>query len=112
MQLTRTVRTLVRFVAFALCVFALTATARAETPIPPAPTAWLTDTAGLLSAQTVQEQNARLEAYERGSGHQILVYIAPTTGGTPIDDWAVRAFAKWKVGRKNLDDGLVLFIFA
>jgi uncharacterized protein len=29
----------------------------------------------------------------------------------PIDDWAVGAFAKWKVGRAGLDDGLVLFIF-
>ena len=42
----------------------------------------------------------------------MLVYIAPTTGDTPTEDWTVRAFAAWKVGRKGLDDGLVLFIFA
>jgi uncharacterized protein len=28
-----------------------------------------------------------------------------------MEDWTVRAFAAWKVGRKGLDDGLVLFIF-
>src|SRR5271154_3306234 len=96
---------LVRLVAIALLV-ALPAIARAETPIPAAPQAWVTDTAGLLSAQTVHEQNDRLRDYERATGHQILVYIAPTTGGVPIEDWSVHAFARWKVGRKNLDDGL------
>jgi uncharacterized protein len=88
------------------------AVGQAQITIPPAPTAWVTDRAALLSEQTVSEQNARLREYERETGHQILVYIAPTTGGVPIEDWSVRAFEKWKVGRKGLDDGLVLFIFS
>ena len=37
---------------------------------------------------------------------------SPTTGGVPIEDWAVRAFAEWKVGRKGLDNGVALFVFA
>jgi uncharacterized protein len=82
----------------------------AETPLPPSPTQWVTDTANFLSAETVRSLNARLAAYERATGHQLIVYIAPTTGDAPIEDWAVRAFAKWKVGRKGLDDGLALFI--
>ena len=40
----------------------------------------------------------------------MIVYVAPTTADAPIEDRAVRAFAKWKVGRKGLDDGLALFI--
>ncbi len=82
----------------------------AETPIPSSPTQWVTDTANFLSPEAVQSLNARLAAYEQATGHQIIVYIAPTTGDAPIEDWAVRAFAKWKVGRKGLDDGLALFI--
>jgi uncharacterized protein len=58
----------------------------------------------------VRSLNARLSEYERTTGHQVIVYIAPTTGDAPIEDWAVRAFAKWRVGRKGLDDGLALFI--
>ncbi len=58
----------------------------------------------------MQSLNARLEAYQQATGHQLIVYIAPTTGDAPIEDWAVRAFAKWKVGRKGLDDGLAIFI--
>jgi uncharacterized protein len=82
----------------------------AETPIPEAPTRWVTDNANFLSPETVQTLNARLRQFEERTGHQVIVYIAPTTGGVPIEDWAVRAFQKWKVGRKGLDDGLALFI--
>jgi uncharacterized protein len=82
----------------------------AETPIPEAPTQWVTDTANFLSPETVRTLNDRLRQYEQRTGHQVIVYIAPTTGGVPIEDWAVRAFEKWKVGRKGLDDGLALFI--
>jgi uncharacterized protein len=86
--------------------------AEAGTPIPPAPSRWLTDEANFLSPAAVAEFDARLEDYERSSGHQLLVYIAKTTGGIPIEDWAVKAFEAWKVGRRGLDDGLVLFIMA
>lgn len=94
-------------------LFALGASAAlcAEIPIPAAPTQWATDTAGFLSPQTVDQLDTRLRDYERTTGHQVLVYVAPTTGGTPTEDWTVRAFAKWKVGRKGLDDGLILFVF-
>jgi uncharacterized protein len=65
-----------------------------------------------MSADAVRSLDSQLEAYERSSGHQLLVYIGKTTGGVPIEDWAVKAFQAWKIGRKGLDDGLVLFIMA
>jgi uncharacterized protein len=84
----------------------------AEVPIPPSPSRWATDTAGFLSPGALVDLDSRLEAFQRTTGHQVLVYIALTTGDTPTEDWTVRAFAAWKVGRKGLDDGLILFIFA
>jgi uncharacterized protein len=83
----------------------------AEVAIPPSPAHWATDTSGFLKPQTVAGLDARLRAYQSKTGHQVLVYVAPTTGGTPTEDWTVRAFARWKVGRKGLDDGLILFVF-
>ena len=97
------------FVSLCICVSSLYA---AETPIPPAPTQWVTDTANFMSPGTARALNGRLEEYERSTGHQLIVYIGQTTGDAPIEDWAVRAFAKWKVGRKGIDDGLVLFIMS
>jgi uncharacterized protein len=101
-------RSCILFIAF---LFFSTAFTRAvETPVPPAPASWITDTAGFLSQAAAQSLDAQLGAYERSTGHQLFVYIGKTTGGVPIEDWAVRAFAAWKVGRKGLDDGVVLFI--
>jgi len=80
--------------------------------IPSAPTHWVTDGAGLLSAEAVASLDARLEAFDRETGHQVIVYIGRTTGGISIEEWAVKAFEAWKVGRKGLDDGLALFIMA
>ena len=84
----------------------------AETPIPPAPTQWVTDTASFMSPQAASALNSKLQEYERATGHQVIVWIGMTTGDAPIDDWAVRAFAQWKIGRKGLDDGLALFIMS
>jgi len=84
----------------------------AETPIPPAPSRWVTDTANFMSPGAVSSLDARLDEYARGTGHQLIVYIGTTTGDAPIEDWAVRAFEKWKVGRKGIDDGLALFIMS
>jgi len=89
------------------------ASASAQTRVPPAPDRWATDEAGFLSRQTLQALDARLEAYERRTGHQLLVWIGRTLGENAVlEDWAVKAFEAWQVGRKGLDDGLVLFIFA
>jgi uncharacterized protein len=87
--------------------------AAAQTKIPPAPDRWATDEAGFLSRQAVEALDARLEAYEQQSGHQLLVWIGRTLGENAVlEEWAVKAFEAWKVGRKGLDDGIVLFIFA
>jgi uncharacterized protein len=81
-------------------------------PTPPAPTQWVTDTAGFLSKPVAQSLNAQLRDYQQRSGQQVLVWIGKSTDGDPIDDWAVRTFKAWRIGRKGFDDGLVLFVMA
>jgi uncharacterized protein len=83
-----------------------------ETPIPPAPSAFVTDRAGFLSPGFVTQLSHQLEDYERGTGHQLIVWVDKTTGGVPIEDWAVRAFKAWGVGHKGHDDGIALFVFS
>ena len=87
------------------------AACKAGAEVPAAPTRWVSDSAGFLSEGARQELDGRLEAYERQTGHQILVWSGRTTGDVPLEDFTVRAFAAWHVGRKGLDDGLVLFLF-
>jgi len=101
-----------RAAVFILLGGAVCALSAAAVQIPPSPSRWVTDTASFLSPPAVQELDRTLERYERDTGHQVLVYIGRTTEGEPIEDFAVKTFAAWKVGRKSLDDGLVLFIMA
>jgi len=84
----------------------------AAPPIPPMPTEWVTDTVGFLSDSARQAINTQLEAYEQSSKHQVLVYIGKSTGDDALEDFTVRSFKAWRVGRKGLDDGLVLFVFS
>jgi uncharacterized protein len=100
-----------RVLAALLTLICVAAGTNAEIAIPRSPAQWATDTTGFLKPQTVADLDARLRAYEAETGHQVLVYVTPTTGTTPTEDWTVRAFARWKVGRKGLDDGLILFVF-
>lgn len=108
-------RTLVFGVGVVVLASALTlcgvATASGDA-IPPSPTRWVTDTVGFISPATRDQLDAKLAQYNRATGHQVIVWIGDTTGDVPLEDWTIQAFTKWKVGRKGLDDGLTLFIFA
>lgn len=84
----------------------------ADLKIPPSPGRWVTDTAEFLSPGTIQTLDARLEAYAQQTGHQVIVYIGKSTEGYSIEEFAVKAFQAWAVGRKGLDDGVALFIMA
>jgi uncharacterized protein len=104
----------------AVTIGAATTTAAAQTAsapasaasTPPSPSRFVTDGAGFLSAPAQDELEQRLARYQRDTGHQVLLWIGQTTGGEPIETWAVRAFAAWRVGRKGLDDGVAVFILA
>jgi len=102
----------VRLLAAAAALLGLAAGAAGEIKIPPAPSQWLTDAAAFLSPGTADALNAELRSFDERTGHQVLVYIGKTTGGYPIEEFAVKSFEAWKPGRKGLDDGLVLFIMA
>ncbi|HEX2686354.1 MAG TPA: TPM domain-containing protein [Kofleriaceae bacterium] len=84
----------------------------AAAPVPPSPTRWVEDRAGFLSPATRTALDTRLEGYERATGHQVVVWIGKSLDGAPLDDWAVRTFKAWKVGRKGLDDGIAMFVLA
>ena len=80
--------------------------------VPPSPTRWVEDHAGFVSPATRDALDRKLESYELATGHQVVVWIGDTIGGDALDDWAVRTFEAWKVGRKGHDDGIVMFVLA
>ncbi|RIY41509.1 dehydrogenase [Neopusillimonas maritima] len=92
---------------FAGPVFAQTSE---EVSVPPLE-ARVTDTTDTLDAQTIESLTQSLAALEAEKGAQIAVLIIPTTGSESIDQYAVRAFEQWKLGRNRVDDG-ILFVVA
>jgi len=103
-----------RVVRNALLLLALVVSASAWAkvpPPPPAPTRWVTDTAGLLSAETKAALDTRLETYQRTTGHQVIVWIAPTLGQENLEEWSARVFTAWGIGQKGKDDGVAIFVF-
>jgi uncharacterized protein len=89
------------------------ASARADEPsIPPAPQRWVTDGAGLLSPAALTRLDGKLESYQQKTGHQVVAWVGQTIGGAPLDDFAVKTFKAWQLGRKGSDDGLLLLVLA
>ena len=83
----------------------------ATVAIPPRPTAYVTDTAGALSAVAAERIDQELRSYENSTQHHVIVWIGETTGDTPLEDWTIDAASAWKVGRPRYDDGAILFVF-
>jgi uncharacterized protein len=83
--------------------------ARAEVPVP-ALKARVTDLTGTLNAQQKAELESRIAAYEQRRGSQIAVLILPTTKPEEIEQYSIRVAEAWKIGRKGIDDGLLLTV--
>ena len=95
------------FLAFLL----VAATAVAALEVPPAPTQWVTDQAGILGGTEEDLLNRKLADFEQSSGAQFIIYTLPSLEGDSPEDFSIRAVERWKVGQKKYDNGLVIFVF-
>ena len=74
-------------------------------------TSYFTDSANLFQAGEQQRIIASLAAFEHATSNQIAVAIYPRLPLEPIDDFTIRIAEASHLGRKNLDNGVILFIF-
>src|SRR6185503_15093521 len=88
-----------------LAAFLFLATAAFGLEIPPAPSQWFTDTAGIVDSATASALNQKLQAFEQRSGAQFIIYTFPTLGDEALEDFTIRCAEKWKVGNKKYDNG-------
>ena len=84
----------------------------AQEVIPPAPTAFFNDYAGVVSTGTAAQLNQTLENFERQTSEQIVVAVFPKMqSDSDIADYTVRVARQWQVGLKDKNNGAVLFVF-
>ena len=76
----------------------------------PALTAPVTDLTGTLTAAQVQELDQQLQAFAARKGSQVAVLIVPTTRPETIEQYSIRVTDAWKLGRKGVDDGVLLLV--
>ena len=81
-------------------------------PLQPVPalTARVIDQTGTLSAAQTEAIEARLRSLEEKSGSQVVVLMVPTTAPEDIAPYAHRVASDWKIGRKDVGDGLLIVI--
>lgn len=84
----------------------------AEGDIQPVPalTSPVTDLADLLPPGEEDALTSRLQAFSLEKGSQIAVLIVPTTQPEDIFSYSFRVADNWKLGRKGVDDGVLLVI--
>lgn len=78
-------------------------------PVPPLQTR-VTDKAGMLSENQQATLENVLKQYEERTGSQIAILLLPTTEPEAIEQYSIRVFDAWKLGRKGVDDGVLLVV--
>ncbi|MFZ5787997.1 MAG: TPM domain-containing protein [Acidobacteriota bacterium] len=79
--------------------------------VPPTPTSYVSDRAGVLPVTHVGGLERRLADLEARAGHQVIVAFFPSLEDEALEDFTMRCAEAWKVGRKGLDDGVIFFVF-
>jgi uncharacterized protein len=70
----------------------------------------VTDLTATLDAGQVAALENKLAAFETQKGSQIAVLIVPTTQPEDIAQFGIRVADQWKIGRKKIDDGVILIV--
>jgi uncharacterized protein len=94
-----------------ILVAALAAPARAQDVLPvPALSGRVIDQTGTLQAEQRAALESKLAAFEAEAGPQIVVLLVPTTQPEDIAAYAQRVADQWKIGRREVGDGLLIVV--
>jgi uncharacterized protein len=83
--------------------------AMAELAVPDLRARVTDQTATLDDAQRAALE-ARLQAFEAEKGSQIAILLVDSTQPETIEQYAMRVAEAWKLGRKGVDDGILLLV--
>lgn len=78
-------------------------------PVPPLSARVIDQTATLSEAQR-SELDAKLAAFEAASGPQVVLLLVPNTAPEDIAAYAQRVADSWKIGRRDVGDGVLLVV--
>lgn len=76
----------------------------------PALHARVTDETATLAAAQRASIESKLASLEQRKGAQVAVLIVATTQPETIEQYATRVFDAWRLGRKSVDDGVLVIV--
>jgi uncharacterized protein len=79
-------------------------------PDRPSPPRLVNDFAGMLSEQEVGMLEQRLVSFNDSTSTQIAIVTVPTLDGYAISDYSQRLGEKWGIGKKQLNNGLLILV--
>jgi uncharacterized protein len=68
------------------------------------------DQTGTLTPAQAEALSNKLAAIETAHGSQLAILIVPTTAPEDVASFAQRVGEQWKIGRKDVGDGLILVV--
>lgn len=98
-----------RFIILLLLIFPASMLS-AQRAIPEHGGVWVHDEANVLSAGTKSELEYILKEVRDSTSNQIAVLIIPSLDGEALEDYSLRVAEKWKLGKKDRDNGVLFFI--
>jgi len=73
-------------------------------------TARITDQTATLAPDQRSRLESKLTDFERQKGAQIALLIVPSVSPETVEQYALRVVESWKLGRKGVDDGVLLLV--
>jgi uncharacterized protein len=79
--------------------------------LPPAPVGWFNDYAGLVSPAEARRLDQKLRRLDEETSTQFVVAVFPKLPSPSLEDFTARTAQAWRVGRGELDNGAIFFVF-
>lgn len=78
---------------------------------------WIADYANILAPDELTQLNERIRTHQQTHNDEIVIVILPSlnpentdTTPMPVKDFATALFNDWRIGQKNQDNGLLIFL--
>jgi uncharacterized protein len=71
---------------------------------------FVSDYAGLLTPEARSQLEVKLSQLEKDTSSEVAVVTVKSLDGDSIEDYAVRLFEKWGIGKKGKDNGVLFLV--
>jgi uncharacterized protein len=76
----------------------------------PNPSGWVNDFAGIINTDYKTKLDAVIGSLEKQTGSEIAVVTLSSLEGGNIEDFSVRLFKQWGIGKKGKDNGVLVLL--